>query len=361
MQDNSLLNQKYDRNKFTLANPDVWDRLAQIKGDAFISYRRLLKSAEKGEILTEFPVEILIKTTLNCNHKCPRCPHGMGLTPRGKAYDMKFETLKKVLDEGSLKGLQSVVFTGGEPTLHPEFVNFIAYASSKKFPDISVITNGSLLSDKIIDGILDHGVTRINISFDSITPGTYKKVRGVDDYAKVIQNINRLIEKRKAKGTQLPLLSLSFVLSEDNAAELDGFIEMWQEKADGGIKIYPYKNVYSVVDEEFCETYGIGERKVGELEQNALPTTLSHKLPIMKDYSIKCTIPWYRCHVAVNGDLQACTTLGFCDHPKMVMGNIHEMTFEQAWKSEAWSFLRKITLEGRYDKHPICKICQNSI
>jgi MoaA/NifB/PqqE/SkfB family radical SAM enzyme len=361
MKEDSLLNQQYDREKFTLANPEVWERLAQIKGQAFLNYRNLLKTAEKGELLTDFPVEILIKTTLNCNHTCPRCPHGMGLTPRGRAYDMKFETLKKVLDEGSNKGLQSVVFTGGEPTLHPEFVRFLAYTASKDFPDISVITNGSLLSDKIIDGILDHGVTRINISFDSITPSTYKKVRGVDDYAKVIRNIDRLLEKREARRSQLPLLSLSFVLSEDNANELDGFIEMWHEKADGGIKIYPYKNVYSIVNDEFYAEYGAGKNKSSDFERDSLPTTLSHALPIMEKYSIKCTIPWYRCHVGVHGELQACTTLGFCDHKEMIMGNIHEMTFEDAWKSERWRALRELTIKGQYEKHPVCSICQQSV
>jgi MoaA/NifB/PqqE/SkfB family radical SAM enzyme len=361
MKEDSLLNQQYDREKFTLANPEIWEKLAQIKGDAFVNYRNLLKTAEKGELLTDFPVEILIKTTLNCNHTCPRCPHGMGLTPRGRAYDMKFETLKKVLDEGSIKGLQSVVFTGGEPTLHPEFVRFLAYTASKNFPDISVITNGSLLSEKIIDGILDHGVTRINISFDSITPSTYKKVRGVDDYAKVIRNIDRLLEKRETRGAQLPLLSLSFVLSEDNADELDGFIEMWHKKADGGIKIYPYKNVYSIVNDEFYSEYGAGKNKSSEFKRDSLPTTLSHALPIMEKYSIKCTIPWYRCHVGVHGEIQACTTLGFCDHKEMIMGNIHEMTFEDAWKSERWRALRELTIKGQYEKHPVCSICQRSV
>lgn len=274
---------------------------------------------------------------------------------------MKFETLKKVLDEGSVKGLQSVVFTGGEPTLHPEFVRFIAYASSKNFPDVSIITNGSLLTDKIIDSILNNGITRINVSFDSITPEMYKKVRGVDDYAKVIRNIDRLLEKRKSKGLQLPLLSLSFVLSEDNAGEIDGFIEMWHEKADGGIKIYPYKNVYSIVDDDFYSKSGSGKNKSSDFEKDSLPITLSHSLPILKDYSIKCTIPWYRCHVGIHGELQACTTLGFCDHKDMIMGNIHEMTFEDAWKSERWESLRNITITGQYDKHPVCSICQRSV
>lgn len=362
MKEDSLLNKTYDRNKFTLANEAIWERIAKVKGDRFNEYRKLLKQAEQGEVLTAFPVEVFIKTTFNCNHRCPRCPHGTGVAPRGKAYDMKFDTLKKVLDEGSLNGLQSVVFTGGEPTMHRQFIDFIEYAASKGFPDISIITNGSLLTEKIIDAILDNGITRINISFDSISEGTYKKVRGVDDYSNVIKNINRLLEKRALRQSVLPLLSLSFVLAEDNASELDGFIDMWHEKADGGIKIYPYKNLYSIVtDDAYSSIYGKGKVKPSELHEDMLPVNLSHDLAIMEKYKIQCTIPWYRCHVGIDGDIQACTTLGFCEHPEMVMGNIHEMSFQDAWNSDRWKALRELTLSGKYDKHPVCNMCQKSV
>jgi MoaA/NifB/PqqE/SkfB family radical SAM enzyme len=285
----------------------------------------------------------------------------MGIFPQGKEYNMSFDTLRKVLDEGASKGLQSVVFTGGEPTMHPEIMDFIEYASRKNFPDISVITNGSMLTDKIIDCLLGSGVTRMNISLDSITPGIYEKVRGVNDYAKVMRNIERFLEKRKMQTSSLPLLSLSFVLSEDNASELDGFVKMWHERADGGIKIYPYKDIYSIMDDDFDSIYGARMEKPNDSKQGPFPRKLSHALPIMEKYSIKCTIPWYRCHVGVHGEIQACTTIGFCDHPLMKMGNIHEMTFEEAWKSERWKLLREITLAGRYDRHPVCKVCQESI
>lgn len=361
MKPESVLQTKYDRKQYTLENPKIWKKLSLIKGKPFINYRNLLKKAEKGEILTDFPIEVLIKTTLNCNHFCPKCLHGMSVFPHGKKYFMSFETLKKVLDEGEAKGLQSVVFTGGEPTLHPQIIEFIKYAGQKKFPDISFITNGALLTEKVIDCILENGVTRLNISLDAVTPETYKKVHGVDDYTRVLNNIDHLLEKRNRIGNQLPLLSISFVLSEENAHELDKFIELWHKKADGGIKIYPYKNVFSVVDDDFSKTYGAGKYRPTDLSPDSLPTNVAHSKPIMKGYSIKCTIPWYRCHVGINGELQACTTQGFCDHPQMVMGNIHEITFEEAWKSEKWSLLRQITLARQYEKHPICSICQKSV
>ncbi|RLE37342.1 hypothetical protein DRJ17_06790, partial [Candidatus Woesearchaeota archaeon] len=129
-------------------------------------------------------------------------------------------------------------------------------------------------------------------------------------------------------------------------------------KADGGIKIYPYKNLFSG---DFDSIYNSGDRNPRDFEEGSLPTTLSHSLPILEEYSIQCTIPWYRCHVGVHGELQGCTTVGFCDHPQMQMGNIHEITFEEAWKSERWKSLRELTLAGRYDNHPVCRLCQESI
>jgi len=358
----SLLDTTYDRNKYTLACDSIWDKIVKVKGGPFWEYRRLLKRAERGEVLTDLPLEIFIKTTFNCNHRCPRCPHGTGVAPQGKAYEMGLETLSRVLDEAAAGGTQSIVFTGGEPTLHKDFVLFLAYASAKRFQDISIVTNGSLLSNKMIDAILENGVTRINISLDSISAQKYEEVRGVDDYAKVIDNINRLLEARSRRGAYLPLLSLSFVLSEENASELDGFIEMWEAKADGGIKIYPYKDLYSIItDGSYTEIYGKGKVKPSELNKENLPKSLSHEYSIMSEYKIKCTIPWYRCHIGINGDIQACTTLGFCDHPDMIMGNINQISLADAWMSPRWSELRKLTLEKKYSRHPVCKLCQDSV
>lgn len=361
MEPDSVLASKYDRSQFTLSNPAPWRILERIKGKPFADYRALLARAEKAELLTDFPVEVLIKTTLNCNHYCPKCLHGMGVFPAGAKYNMRFATLKKVLDEGKQKGLQSVVFTGGEPTMHPQIKDFVQYAGQLGFPDISMVTNGSKLTEKIIECLIKSGVTRINISLDSATAETFEKSHGVNHFDLVTKNIERLLALRKTLASELPLLSMSFVLSSENEHELDGFLARWKDRADGGVKVYPYKNVFSVVDAEFSNTYGAGKKTVEDLDAARLPVALSRTVPMVSEYSVECTSPWYRCHVGINGELQACTTQGFADHPLMVMGNIHESTFEEAWKSPRWSELRAIVITKQFDRHPVCKICQRCV
>ena len=357
----SILGKKYERYKYTLANPEPWKKLEKIKGTDFIEYRKLLHKAESGELLTDFPIEVLIKTTLNCNHKCPKCLHGMQVFPSGNKYNMSFDTIKKVLDEGKEKGLRSVVFTGGEPTMHPQISEFLEYAGQLQFSDISLITNGTFLTEKLISTIINSGVTRINVSIDSINKETYMKTRGVDDFDRCHRNLKKLLQIRSEIGSELPLLSVSFVLQEENINELDDFVDYWEKYADGGIKIYPYKNVFSIVDEKFKDTYGEGKMQVDQLVDSDLPNAVSREVPIMEEYHIQCSIPWYRCHVGVNGEIQGCTTQGFCDHPEMVLGNINKNSFEEIWKSKEWDFLREITKNKEYHKHPVCSICQKSV
>jgi len=183
----------------------------------------------------------------------------------------------------------------------------------------------------------------------------------VDHFERVEQGIANLLRRRAEAGSELPLLSISIVLSEETRYELDEFLSTWQDRADGGIKIYPFKDVFSVVDESFSDTYGAGRRKAAELDPGALPTRVPREVPMLSEYRVECTSPWYRCHVGINGELQACTTQGFCDHPEMVMGNIHRSSFEEVWKSPRWNSLREIVLRREFDRHPVCKICQRCV
>jgi len=84
-----------------------------------------------------------IKIGFQCNNRCKFCVQG------DKRDYMPAKDKKEV--ENSLKeaygqGKNEVVFTGGEPTLHPHFLDFVSYAKKLGFEGIQIQTNGRMFS-----------------------------------------------------------------------------------------------------------------------------------------------------------------------------------------------------------------------
>lgn len=84
-----------------------------------------------------------IKIGFNCNNNCVFCVQGK------KRERLKFKTkdeVEKSLKESCKQGKDEVVFTGGEPSLHPDFLDFIALAKKIGFKEIQIQTNGRMFA-----------------------------------------------------------------------------------------------------------------------------------------------------------------------------------------------------------------------
>lgn len=104
-----------------------------------------------------------INLTELCNRKCIFCPRVDEAQYPNQSLHISEKLIKKVVAE--LKDLNyegSIVFAGfGEPMLHPELLKLISY-----FKDIrlELVTNGDLLTAKIIREMIDSGIDLICIS-----------------------------------------------------------------------------------------------------------------------------------------------------------------------------------------------------
>lgn len=75
-----------------------------------------------------------------CNYKCANCPYK---SSAGKM--MEYEEIKKYIEEND-DNIQGVVLSGGEPTIHPDFIRILKYINSKK-KYVTILSNGSKLCD----------------------------------------------------------------------------------------------------------------------------------------------------------------------------------------------------------------------
>ncbi|MCX6746268.1 MAG: radical SAM protein [Candidatus Parcubacteria bacterium] len=84
-----------------------------------------------------------IKIGFKCNNFCQFCVQG---EKRNKFENRTLEQIKKALAEAKEQGTEGVVFTGGEPTIHPDILAVVKYARDLGFKNIQIQSNGRMFA-----------------------------------------------------------------------------------------------------------------------------------------------------------------------------------------------------------------------
>ncbi len=122
-----------------------------------------------------------------CNYGCKFC---------FARYEQKqktdFELMKAVVKNTAESGFfNSINFAGGEPFLIKQLPSLIRFAKNQGL-STSVITNGSMLSESVIDSVLPY-LDCIGISFHSVSDDIKRKIGSCDKNGTVLTN-ERLLE-----------------------------------------------------------------------------------------------------------------------------------------------------------------------
>ena len=94
-----------------------------------------------------------------------------------------------MIEKNILRPGGEVAFGGGEPTIAPEFEDLIKLLTENGFTNMRIHSSGIKYSPAIAEAI-KNGVLNIVISIDSGCEKTYKKIKNVNCYKKVIENMN---------------------------------------------------------------------------------------------------------------------------------------------------------------------------
>jgi MoaA/NifB/PqqE/SkfB family radical SAM enzyme len=140
-----------------------------------------------------------------CNYDCSYCSsyvHDNYSThiKKEKAFDLVDQLEKHSLEQ---KKHFKLVITGGEPFVHPNFLEILKYAKEKsRITQLSVTTNGSL-PIKLYEAAAEY-LTNITISLhleqtDSIIDNTIKKIIDLNNIKKWFLNVNLMALPGKFK------------------------------------------------------------------------------------------------------------------------------------------------------------------
>ena len=117
-------------------------------------------------------ISLRISITNRCNVRCFYCHHD-GIVPEN--YEMTSNEMQRIVKVAKTIGIEKIRLSGGEPLIRDDIVDIVDKISSVGFRDISLTTNGVLLS-RYAEALYNAGLTRVNVSFDTLNPDTYKLI-----------------------------------------------------------------------------------------------------------------------------------------------------------------------------------------
>jgi len=132
-----------------------------------------------------------LEITSKCNLECLHCYANS--SPREDILGrMTLEKWLGVLSDSAALGCRQVQFIGGEPTLHPNLSEMIAYAASTQYTFIEVFTNATCLDELLLATIKDHGV-HVAVSFYSDKAAVHDSItRHPGSFYRTVNNLKKL-------------------------------------------------------------------------------------------------------------------------------------------------------------------------
>lgn len=163
-------------------------------------------NAEAAEL--RVPLSGSIDLTHRCNLRCLHCylkEHGKHLLRK----EMDTTTILSVLDQITEAGCLHFLFTGGEPLLRRDFPEIYSHAK-KNGLIVTVFTNGTLITERILQLFEELPPHLVEISLYGATALTYEKITGIEgSFQRCLSGISRLLKHKIRVGLKTILMNVN--------------------------------------------------------------------------------------------------------------------------------------------------------
>ncbi len=163
---------------------------------------------------------IVWNMTRTCNLNCIHCYS----QSKNLQYnnELTLEEGKAFIDDISAFGSPVMLFSGGEPLMHPHFLDLCFYAKSKGMRAV-ISTNGTLITKELASELKKVGLSYVGISLDGLE-AVHDRFRGKKGaFGEALEGINYAKEAGIKVG-------LRFTVNKRNAQEIPGIFKLLEEE-----------------------------------------------------------------------------------------------------------------------------------
>lgn len=199
-----------------------------------------------------------IDLTNRCNMNCPIC--FANANQQGYVFEPDFDTLTKMLDalraEEPIK-CTAVQFSGGEPTIHPDFVKIVKAAKDRRFAQVQVATNGIEFAKKyeFLKESSQAGLNTIYLSFDGVTEDIYLQARDRKMFQVKLDVIENCRKLKEETGKCPSIVLVPTVVKGMNDHQIGDMVKFAFDHSDviRGINFQPVAFTGRITNEEVSE------------------------------------------------------------------------------------------------------------
>jgi GTP 3',8-cyclase len=130
-----------------------------------------------------------LSVTDRCNLRCRYCMPAEGMEWLPREDLLSYEELERLVRLLAGLGVCDLRVTGGEPLVRAQLPHLIArLVAVPGIREVSLTTNGVLLA-RAIDDLVAAGLSRVNVSIDSLDPDRFERITRRRDLDRVLQGL----------------------------------------------------------------------------------------------------------------------------------------------------------------------------
>lgn len=323
---------------------------------------RVRRAAEWFAGRPQGPVYAELYPTMSCNLNCIFCRRQTYFPPVPRGPELSDEKLLKIIDElAELDTLEVCVKGGGEPLLRRNILEYAAKKFSKALVRGQLITNGTLLDEKLSALLVDSGWMEVCFSIDSPDAETHDYLRDTNGAHSVsVKNLRSLAAARRNAGRKFPIIKINVVLTARNCSQLEAMLNFCAENEVNNLSI-------DAMDPEVpgCEHLQLSEEQILEFEAGLKNCEeLATKLGLYTNLSafenpaylrrqkadsapkgkqdIPCLLPWLQLTIRADGSVVPCC-LSSDDYKNPVLLT---QSLREAWFGKHFAACRATMLSG---------------
>jgi len=301
------------------------------------------------------PISVVWETTLKCNMKCLHCGSSAGNI---RVNELTTKEGFKLCEDLKKLGTRLISLMGGEPFLRNDW-NKLAQYIRKLDMNVTIMSNGLLINEKIISELTKINPYAVTISLDGGIPKTHDTIRGVkNSYKKCINSLDLLTD------ANLPTTVITTV-HKKNFKELPLIRDLlinrgiaWQIQMATPVGRFPKDLMLSFEEFYSVALFIASTRKNHSIKE--LPVMGAHNFGYFsKILPNLMLLPWIGCQAGLtamgiqsNGTVQGCLSLP----DRYNEGNIRDRSLIDIWTDpNSFPYNRIFTKENLDGECRICK------